>query len=172
MLTENHSKKQGLCVDLQGLLDKQTKPQNTQQVAQLTLGIDSYVAETHFTVNTSRRVQSTAIPKLFPLSNQSLQHMTHSRASNSRAKLCIVVRLVNEAEAATIQVPTINHNSFALKGNLWARTLAKKNWGTSLPRNQHLAVGIKNYVGDGGRHEAVLCPRPRNPWPVADYIRD
>ena len=155
MLTGTHSATQGLYVGCQGLLDKQTKAQDTQQVAQLTLGIDSCIAEPHLTVNASGRVQSTAIPRLLPLGNQLLQHLAHSRASNPPAELCIVLRLVTEVGAATIQIPTINHNSFAVKGTLWPRTLAEKNVGTSLPRNQHLAVGIKDRVGDGGRHEAA-----------------
>ena len=87
MLTETHSETQGLYVGCQGLLDKQTKAQDTQQVAQLTLGIDSCIAQTHFTVNPSRRVQSLAIPRLLLLGSQLLQHLTHSRASNSPAEL-------------------------------------------------------------------------------------
>ena len=99
MLTETHSETQGLYVGCQELLDKQTKAQDTQQVAQLTLGIDSCIAEPHLTVNASGRVQSTAIPRLLPLGNQLLQHLAHSRASNPPAELCIVLRLVTEVGA-------------------------------------------------------------------------
>ena len=64
MLTEARSETQGLYDGCQGLLDKYTKAQDIQQVAQLTLGIDSCFA------NASRRVQSTAIPRLPSLGNQ------------------------------------------------------------------------------------------------------
>ena len=87
MLTETHSETQGLYVGCQGLLDKQTKAQDTQQVAQLTLGIESCIAEAHLIANTPRRVQSTTIPRLLPLGSQLLQHLTHSRASDSPAEL-------------------------------------------------------------------------------------
>ena len=79
---------------------------------------------------------STAIPKLLCLTvtNELLQHLPHNWPSHLPAEFLVVVGLVSEVGAASVQIATIYDNSFAMERPLLTRTSAEKHFGASLPK--------------------------------------